>query len=127
MKGDDVLVLRRGDPPRKGWLDTPGGFIDANESIEGAARRELKEETGLTVGRVESLGMYWDRYHLRGFGYIPTMNFYFLASWRSGVPAPGDDAASAEWMPLSKLGRAGARLAWRHMGRVLSEVRRRRR
>jgi 8-oxo-dGTP diphosphatase len=127
MKGDDVLVLRRGDPPRKGWLDTPGGFIDANESIEGAARRELKEETGLTVGRVEPLGMYWDRYHLHGFGYIPTMNFYFLARWRSGVPVPSDDAASAEWMPLSKLGRPGARLAWRHMGQVLSEVRRRRR
>jgi len=123
-RGDDVLVLRRGHPPRRGWLDTPGGFIDANESIEQAARRELKEETGLTVGRVRPLTMRWDRYYLRGFGYIPTMNFYFLARWRSGTPVAGDDAATAEWMPLARAGRAGARLAWKHMAAVLAEVRR---
>ena len=126
VKGDDVLVLRRGSMPRRGYLDLPGGFIDAGEEIEQAARRELHEETGLTVGRVEWLGFYWDRYFLRGFGYFPTMNFYYLARWRSGAPKAADDAAHAEWMPITRLGRVGAKLAWHHMTDVFRDLRRNR-
>jgi len=122
LKGDRVLVLRRGHPPKRGWLDTPGGFIDAGESIDGAARRELREETGLVVGRLEWIGYYWDRYYLKGFGYIPTLNFYFLARWRSGEPRAADDAASVEWASIEDLGRRGARMAFRHMTRVIRDV-----
>jgi len=124
VKADGVLLLRRAHAPRKGWLDVPGGFMDANESIEHAARRELKEETDLTVGRVETLGFYWDRYYLKGFGWFPTMNFYFLAHWRAGEPRAADDAASAEWVPLARLGRPDARYAWKHMRALFRDVRR---
>jgi 8-oxo-dGTP diphosphatase len=123
LKSDRVLVLKRGHPPRRGYLDTPGGFIDAGEDIEAAARRELFEETGLTVGRCEPLGFYWDRYHLRGFGYFPTMNFYYLARWRSGEPRASDDAASTEWMPIARLGRSGTRFAWRHLHLLFRDLR----
>ncbi len=125
VKEGAVLVLRRAHPPRRGCLDIPGGFLDAGEQIEAAARRELREETGLRVARVEPLGFYWDRYYLKGFGYFPTMNFYYLARWRAGTPRAADDAASAEWMPVARLGRSGAELAWEHMREVFREVRRR--
>jgi ADP-ribose pyrophosphatase YjhB (NUDIX family) len=118
-----LLVLRRGHQPRLGHLDTPGGFIDAGEDIEGAARRELQEETGLTVGSVEPFGFYWDRYFLRGFGYIPTMNFYYLARWRAGEPRAADDAASVEWVSVERLGRENTRFAFKHMESVVSELR----
>ena len=124
MKDAHVLVLRRAHAPRRGCLDIPGGFMEARESIEDAARRELREETGLTVGRVESLGFYWDRYYLKGFGWFPTMNFYFIARWRSGEPRAGDDAADAEWAPLAKLGGRGQNLAWKHIREVFRDVRR---
>jgi 8-oxo-dGTP diphosphatase len=125
VKADTVLLLRRAQPPRRGCLDIPGGFLDAGESIEAAARRELREETGLTVGALTPLGSYWDRYYIRGFGHFPTFNFYYLARWRRGTARPADDAASAEWVPIARLGRPGARLAWRHMREVFREVRRR--
>jgi 8-oxo-dGTP diphosphatase len=125
VKGRDVLVLRRAATPKRGYLDIPGGFMEAGEGIEEAARRELREETGLTVGRAQSLGFYWDRYYLRGFGYFPTMNFYYFARWRSGVPKAADDAASAEWVPIARAGHAGARLAWKHMAEVFRDLRRR--
>lgn len=125
VKRGALLVLRRGHMPRRGFLDFPGGFVDANEPIDRAARRELREETGLAVGRIDPLGYYWDRYHLRGFGHFPTVNFYWLARWRSGEPRAADDAAAAEWMPLARVGRGAGRLAWKHMRAVLREVRRR--
>jgi len=123
LKGDTVLVLRRAHRPRIGYLDFPGGFLEANESIEGGARRELLEETGLTVGRLAWFGFYWDRYFLKGFGTFPTMNFYYLARWRAGTPIAADDAASAEWMPVAQLGRAHGRLAWTHMAQVVRDLR----
>jgi 8-oxo-dGTP diphosphatase len=125
MKRGSLLMLRRGDQPRRGCMDFPGGFVDANERIDRAARRELREETGLTVGRITSLGYFWDRYYLRGFGHFPTLNFYWLAQWRSGVPKAADDAADAEWVPLGRVGRGDRELAWDHMSAVLKVVRRR--
>ena len=125
VKNGDVLVLRRGHAPRRGCLDTPGGFIDAGEAMEEAARRELLEETGLRVGRCDWFGFYWDRYYLKGFGHFPTMNFYYLARWRSGEPKASDDAASVEWMPIARVGRTSARLAWKHMGELFRDLRRR--
>jgi len=125
VKGDAVLMLRRGHAPKRGCLDVPGGFMEAEEGIEAAARRELKEETGLRVGPVEWLGFYWDRYYLRGFGYFPTMNFYYLARWRRGEPRAADDAASAEWISIARLGGRDPRYAWKHMGRVFADVKRR--
>ena len=124
LKGKSLLVLHRGHRPRRGYLDTPGGFIDAGEDIEEAARRELLEETGLSVEHLQWFGFYWDRYFLRGFGFFPTMNFYYLARWRSGEPKAADDAASAEWMPIERLGRAHARFAWKHMHEVVRDLRR---
>ena len=125
LKGDDVLLLRRGHRPRRGCLDVPGGFMEAGESVERSARRELREETGLTLGRLELLGTYWDRYYLRGFGWIPTMNTYFLGRWRAGEPRAADDAAGAEWVPLGRLGGRAARYAWKHMTALFHDVKRR--
>lgn len=124
IKDVRVLVLRRKHLPKRGYLDIPGGFMEAGESFEQAARRELREETGLTVGRAALLGMWWDRYFLRGFGSFPTMNFYYLARWRSGEPVAADDAASAEWIRLADLGRHRSRFAWPHMTKMFRAVRR---
>ena len=125
VKGGDILVLTRGHRPKRGFLDLPGGFLEAGEALLAGACRELLEETGLRVKAPELLGIYWDRYHLAGFGYFPTMNFYFVGRWASGLPSPADDAAAAAWRPIGSVGRAGDRLAWRHMREVLRDLRRR--
>jgi len=122
VKRDHVLLLERAHAPRVGYLDVPGGFIEAGESIEGAARRELFEETGLALGRVESLGFYWDTYFIRGFGRFPVMNFYFVGRWRRGEPRAADDAAAARWFPLAALGRHARRFAWPHMRPLLRDL-----
>jgi ADP-ribose pyrophosphatase YjhB (NUDIX family) len=124
LKDDAVLLLRRGQMPRKGYVDVPGGFMDEGETMEQAARRELREETSLRIGRLTYLGLYFDRYHLRGFGWFPTLNFYFVGRWRTGTPVAGDDAAAAEWVPLARLGTHAARYAWPHMRSVFRDLKR---
>jgi 8-oxo-dGTP diphosphatase len=52
-----VLVERRYPPP--GWA-LPGGFVDVGETVEAAAVREAREETGLDVELVALLGVYSD-------------------------------------------------------------------
>jgi len=122
VKGDRVLLLERAHPPRVGCLDVPGGFLEAGESLEAAARRELREEAGLTVGRADALGTWWDTYAIRGFGRFPVMNVYFVARWRRGEPRAADDAASAAWVPLRGLSRLRRRFAWAHMTPLLRAV-----
>ena len=122
VKRGHVLLLTRAHAPRVGFLDVPGGFIEAGEPLEGAARRELREETGLTLGRLDTLGFYWDTYFIRGFGRFPVMNFYFAGRWRRGEPRAADDAASATWVPIASLPKLRPRFAWAHMAPLLREL-----
>jgi 8-oxo-dGTP diphosphatase len=46
---DAVLLLKRERPPHKGLWSPPGGKLDLGESPEDCARRELREETGLSI------------------------------------------------------------------------------
>jgi ADP-ribose pyrophosphatase YjhB (NUDIX family) len=51
--GDGVIVIRRNTEPQKGTLTLPGGYVDAGETWQLAASRELLEETGIGVAAAD--------------------------------------------------------------------------
>lgn len=53
-----IVLVQRGQPPFVGWWALPAGYIEADESVEQAAVRECKEETGLDVELLELFGVY---------------------------------------------------------------------
>ena len=96
-----VLLIQRGADPYKGCWAFPGGFMNMDETTEQCAIRELEEETGLRVSDVHQIGAYSkvDR-DPRG----RTITVAYLAIIDEPVQVTGqDDAAKAEWFPLSAL------------------------
>jgi 8-oxo-dGTP diphosphatase len=90
-----LLLIRRKNPPFKGKHALPGGFVDIGETIEQAALRELKEETGIDGKIIRMIGVYSEpKRDPRGH----TVSAAFLIRPRSTKVQGGDDAESAEFV-----------------------------
>jgi 8-oxo-dGTP diphosphatase len=115
-----ALVVKRGAPPYQGRWAIPGGFVEVDEDLEAAARRELHEETGVQgrAVRLEQLATYGapkrDPRHR-------TISVAWLAVLAEPVePTAGSDAAGARWRSAEWLLSRG-RLAFDHR-RILGDA-----
>lgn len=103
LRQDDlqVLLVKRKVAPYAGRWAIPGGFVQVNEPLESAARRELEDETGVRDVYLEQLYTFGDpRRDPRGR--VITVAYFAL------VPAPlalkaGSDAADARWWSMYDL------------------------
>lgn len=97
----EVLLVRRNNPPFKGKWALPGGFVNTWETLQDAAARELKEETGLEVTHLHQLRAFDDpQRDPRG----RTITIAFRGETKEHLEVRGgDDAADARWWRISEL------------------------
>lgn len=104
VKDDQILLVRRANPPDAGRWGFPGGKIEFGETVLEAAERELSEETGVTgkALRVITAVEAFDKDEAKAL----RQHFILigvLCRWLSGAPVAGDDALEADWFTLAAL------------------------
>ena len=121
IKDKHVLLCRRGKPPNVGSWTLPGGAQDVGETCEAAARRELLEETGLTVGDLHFCA-HVDTIRRDDSGQV---RFHytildFAARWVSGEPVAATDVSDAQWAHMDELEPYGL---WSEAHRIIAIAR----
>lgn len=100
--GNEILLIKRGKPPHYGRWMVPGGTLEWGESLEDAAIREVREETGIDieietfVEIIEAITPGQDGFHFVIMDYA--------AHAISGTLAANSDALDAVWATLDSLG-----------------------
>jgi ADP-ribose pyrophosphatase YjhB (NUDIX family) len=104
FRGDAVLLVRRGKPPRLGAWSLPGGAQCLGEPAEDCARRELREETCIEVGPLSLVAVVDAvsrdeegavRYHYTIIDYA--------ARWTGGEACAGGDVTEVRWAAPGEL------------------------
>ncbi len=95
-----VLVKRKNDPFKNQWA-LPGGFVEQEEDLPDAAKRELKEETGLSVEKNEQIGTFGTPGR-DPRGRTISVVYLSLIEHEEKLNA-ADDAAEADWFDIDNL------------------------
>jgi len=96
-----VVLIERGREPFKNKWALPGGFIEMDETLETACKRELFEETGLKLEQMTQFKTY-DAIN-RDPRHRTISVVYFADVKQIQQVKGGDDASSAEWFSVSEL------------------------
>ena len=97
-----VLLVKRGRPPFIGMWAIPGGFVEAGESLQEAAMRELVEETGVRDVYLEQLYTFGDP-DRDPRGRVVTVAYFALVPADAISALAGDDAAATGWWSVYNL------------------------
>ncbi|PTT09676.1 NUDIX hydrolase [Caulobacter sp. HMWF025] len=126
LRGDEVLLIKRGTPPRLGQWSLPGGRMEWGETTAAAALRELKEETGVEaelLGLLDVIdGIFPARPGPDGKPGEITRHYVLIdyaARWISGDPVAGDDAAEARFVTRDE---AMALVDWDETRRMIQQA-----
>ena len=96
MRGDQVLLVQRRNPPDAGLWGYPGGHIEPGETPEAAAMRELREETGVRAEVVKLLEVIEVRQEGFAFDLMA-----FACRHIAGDPVAADDVDDAAWVDIA--------------------------
>lgn len=104
IRGQRVLLVRRGKAPSKGQWAIPGGRVELGETLQEAVEREILEETGVRVQAGEICHVF-DVVRRDEAGHV---RFHYvivdlMAEYVSGEPHAADDASEAGWLAPEEL------------------------
>ncbi len=98
-QGDAVLLIQRGNPPRRGDWGLPGGVVELGETLREAAQREVREECGIEI----ALGDVIDAVDLLQRDDAGRLQYHyilvdFVAAYASGDVRAASDVLDARWV-----------------------------
>jgi len=96
-RGKILFGVRKNEPGR-GMLDLPGGFVDAGESADECARREVQEETGIVLGHLRFLSSFPNTYLYRDVLYNTLDIILVSTPDEVSTARAGDDLADLVWI-----------------------------
>ena len=93
----EVLLIQRANPPSKGFWTFPGGKVEWGETLIEGLKREVKEETGLSIKNPKLLTTYEiiDSFHFVILDYVVEVD--------NGITTAGDDALDCKWIAIEEL------------------------
>lgn len=99
-----VLLIRRGQAPAKDLWAIPGGSVEIGETLQQAAEREIREETGIRIRAVRPIYIFdvieRDERESVRFHYVI---IDLSAEYVSGELSAGDDAVEARWVSAEEI------------------------
>jgi len=104
FRGDEVLLVRRGQEPARDSWSLPGGLVEVGETLTAALHREIAEETGLAV-RILGIAAVLERIFPDEAGRIAYhyVLIDYLCEYLEGEPQPGSDITAAVFVSLADL------------------------
>lgn len=119
FRGDDILLIQRGKPPRLGQWSLPGGAQEIGETVHETAIREIQEEAGIEIDGVKLVDVI-DTIRRDEDGRV---QFHYtlidmVAEWRAGELRAGSDAMGARWFTLAEVDALGL---WSETVRIIRE------
>ncbi len=100
--GVSLLLVRRKAPPFAGAWALPGGFVELDETLEQAARRELLEETGVKLARLDQLHAF-DAVDRDPRERVISIAHVAVVDMEDHRAQAGDDASEVGWFSLTEL------------------------
>lgn len=114
---DSIILIRRKNPPFKGMLALPGGFVEIGETVEEACLREVYEETNLKVMILKLIGVFSDP-DRDPRGHNISVAFYCVPISEKEIPTANDDAFAVERVLLKKI--SNLNLAFDHKDIIIA-------
>jgi len=114
---NSIIMIHRKNPPFKGELALPGGFVNVGESVEEACIRETYEETNINLKIIKLIGVFSDpKRDPRGHN----ISIAFLCEplTKTEAPIAGDDAQSVEIVQISEI--ESLKLAFDHKDIIIA-------
>lgn len=98
---NEILLIQRKNEPFKDYWALPGGFVDENEDIESAAKRELKEETNVVVSEIIQIGAF-GKPGRDPRGHMISIAYKTILAENQNIK-PLDDAKEVKWFKINNL------------------------
>jgi len=99
---NEIVLIKRKNPPFKGQYALPGGFVDIGETVETACIREAKEETNINVKITQMVGVFSNP-ERDPRGHTVTIAYLCEPKTKKEKPQAKDDALELDIIDLSKI------------------------